>query len=427
MYQAPRGTQDILPEDQPYWEFLRSTATDVCRRYGFERLDTPIFEETSLFVRGVGEGTDIVEKEMYSFQDKGGSDITLRPEFTAGVVRAYLEHGMHTRPQPVKVFSIGPAFRYERPQAGRFRQFHQLNVEAIGEQDPMVDVEIVSVMWSFFEILGFSGLHLQLNNIGCPACRPAYLEALRRYYQAHLAEVCPDCLRRLERSPLRLLDCKAEQCQPLIAEAPKSTDYLCPECAMHFDRLRGYLKALDRPYQLNHRLVRGLDYYTKTVFEVWAEGIGAQNAICGGGRYDGLAEELGGRPTPGIGVAAGLERLVALLRQQRLPVPLPPRPFAYLIHVGASSDGREPARVAAVRLSEQLRARAILTEIAFGERSLRSQMRSADRSGARWAVILGEEELGQGVAALRSLANSEQVHVPLDRVVDWLSERAQRQ
>lgn len=427
MYQAPRGTQDILPEDQPYWEFVRATAADVCRRYGFERLDTPIFEETSLFVRGVGEGTDIVEKEMYSFQDKGGTDLTLRPEFTAGVVRAYLEHGMHTLPQPVKMFSIGPTFRYERPQAGRFRQFHQLNVESIGEQDPMVDAEIISVMWSFFQGLGFGGLHLQLNNIGCPACRPAYLEALRGYYQAHIAQLCPDCVRRLERAPLRLLDCKAEECQPLIANAPKSVDYLCPECAAHFASLRSYLEALGRPYQLNHRLVRGLDYYTKTVFEVWAEGIGAQNAICGGGRYDGLAEELGGRPTPGIGVASGLERLVALLRQQNLPVPELPRPFAYLIHVGKEPAEREPARVAALRLSEELRARGVPAETAFGERSMKSQMRSADRSGARWAVILGEAELAQGVAALRSLTDSEQLQVPLDQAAQWLAERANRQ
>ncbi|NLT43865.1 MAG: histidine--tRNA ligase [Anaerolineae bacterium] len=417
MYQAPRGTQDILPEDQPYWEFVRSTAADVCRRYGFERLDIPLFEETSLFVRGVGEGTDIVDKEMYSFEDKGGTELTLRPEFTAGVIRAYIEHGMHTRPQPVKVFSIGPAFRYERPQAGRFRQFHQLNVESIGEQDPLVDAEIISVMWSFLEALGFGGLLLQLNNIGCPACRPAYMQALQDYYRSHVDELCEDCRRRLERNPLRLLDCKATGCQPLIAGAPRSTNHLCADCSQHFARLRAYLDELGRPYELNHRLVRGLDYYTKTVFEVWAEGIGAQNAVCGGGRYDGLTEELGGKPTPGIGVACGLERLVSLLRQQERPVPPPQRPLAYFAYRGDS------ARLAALRAVEALRSLGAAAEIAFGDRSLKAQMKAANRSGAGWAAILGDDELARGVAVVRSMRDSEQVEVPLGELASWLAAR----
>ncbi len=417
MYQAPRGTQDILPEDQAYWEFVRATAADVCRRYGFERLDIPLFEETSLFVRGVGEGTDMVDKEMYSFQDKGGTDLTLRPEFTAGVIRAYIEHGMHTRPQPVKVFSIGPAFRYERPQAGRFRQFHQLNVESIGEQDPLVDAEIISVLWSFFQELGFSGLLLQLNNIGCPACRPDYLTALQAYYRSHVGELCEDCRRRLERNPLRLLDCKATGCQPLIAGAPSSVDHLCSECSDHFARLRSYLDELGRPYELNHRLVRGLDYYTKTVFEVWAEGIGAQNAVCGGGRYDGLVQELGGKPTPGIGVATGLERLVSLLRQQELPVPPLAQPAVYFAYRG------EPARLAALRAVEALRRRGLAAEMAFGDRSLKAQMKGANRSGAAWAAILGDDELTRGAATLRSMRGSEQVEVPLAEIADWVAGR----
>ncbi len=416
MYQAPRGTQDILPEDQPYWEFIRTQAAEVCARYGFHRLDIPIFEETSLFVRGVGEGTDIVEKEMYSFQDKGGTDLTLRPEFTAGVIRAYIEHGMQTLPQPVKLYDIGPAFRYERPQAGRFRQFHQLNVESIGEQDPMVDAEVISLMWAFFQALGFDDLLLQLNSIGCPACRPGYLQALTEYYRSHQAELCPDCARRLDRNPLRLLDCKADSCQPLIEAAPHSADYLCPECADHFDQLRRYLEALEKPYRINPRLVRGLDYYTKTVFEVWAEGIGAQSAICGGGRYDGLVEELGGRATPGIGVAGGLERLVLLLKQREVAVPPPPQPAAFFTYIG------DPARAAVLRLLESVRAAGIPAQSTFGKRSMRAQMKAADRSGADWAIVIGDDELAREVAIVQSMRADDKAEVPFSDLPIWLGQ-----
>lgn len=441
MYRAPRGTQDILPDAQPYWDFVRDRAVAVCHRYGFQPIDVPIFEETSLFVRGVGEGTDIVEKEMYSFRDKGDNELTLRPEFTAGVVRAYIEHGMHTRPQPVKLYTIGPAFRYERPQAGRYRQLHQLNIEAIGEQDPMVDAEVISVMWRFFEELGFARLQLQLNNIGCPKCRPPYLEALRAYYHDLAGDTCPDCQRRLERNPLRLLDCKVDSCQPQIVEAPRSSEHLCPECDDHFARLRSYLDALERPYAINHRLVRGLDYYTKTVFEVWAEGIGAQNAICGGGRYDGLAEELGGRPTPGLGVAAGLERLVALLRRQEVAVPQLPKPLAFFVYAG------EEAKVTALRLMEQARTAGLFVECAFGDRRMRAQLKAADRAEARLVVVLGEDEMARGVAtvrhltehaaipvsaegetrdfaAVRQMTQATQAEVRLEELVPWLKARA---
>ena len=321
MYLAPRGTNDILPEDQPYWAYVYDRVAEVTGLYGYERIDVPIFEETELFARGVGQGTDIVDKEMYSFQDKGGRDLTLRPEFTAGVVRAYLQHGMRTLPQPVRLYTTGPLFRYERVQAGRYRQHTQFNVECLGEQDPAVDFEVMSVAWMLFSRLGFQDLVFQVNSTGCPACRPAYLQALVAYYRQHEGEICADCKRRLERNPLRLLDCKTPSCQPIIAGAPRISDYLCEECRTHFGTLRGYLDAAQRPYTVNHRLVRGLDYYTKTVFEVWAAGIGAQNAVCGGGRYDGLAEQLGGEPTPGIGFGSGIERLVLTLKEQGIPVP----------------------------------------------------------------------------------------------------------
>ena len=418
MYKAVRGTQDILPQDAPYWRHLENTIHELCARYGYRRIEPPIFEETSLFARSVGETTDIVEKEMYSFTDRGGLELTLRPEFTAGVVRAYIQHGMHTWPQPVKLYSIGPAFRYERPQAGRYRQFHQVNVEAIGEQDPAVDLEIMSIAWDLYETLGSKGLSFQLNSTGCPACKPGYIKRLVAYYEQHLDVICEDCKRRLQRNPLRVLDCKVPTCQPIIEAAPHIREHLCAECAEHFETLLGYLDLLGRPYTLNHRLVRGLDYYTKTVFEVWAEeGLGAQNAVCGGGRYDGLVEELGGPPTPGIGFAAGLERIVLTMKAQEIAVPELPAPQVFVAYLG------DEAKTRAVMLASELRAAGIGTLLAFGQRSLKAQMKQADRAGVRYTLILGEDELAAGEATVRDMAAAEQQRVALAEIVDWLKQR----
>ena len=385
MYVAPRGTIDILPEDQPYWEFLRAKIAAVTALYDYQRIDVPIFEETSLYVRGVGEGTDIVDKEMYSFLDKGGRDITLRPEFTAGIVRAYLQHGMRTLPQPVKLYTVGPIFRYERVQAGRYRQHTQFDIECIGEQDPAVDLDVMSVAWELFSQVGFTGLSYQLNSTGCPRCRPGYLRVLVEYYHQHEDEICEDCKRRLQRNPLRLLDCKTEGCQPIIEAAPHITYYLCEECATHLTQLRRYLDDLGRPYAMNHRLVRGLDYYTKTVFEVWAEGIGAQNAVCGGGRYDGLAEELGGEHTPGIGFGSGMERLVLTMKEQNIQVPGAPAPQVALVYRG------EEAKTRALQILSTLREAGLRATMAYGDRSMRAQLRAADRDGVRLALLLGDD------------------------------------
>jgi len=398
VYVAPRGTMDILPEDQPYWQYLYEQIQQVTALFGYQRLDIPMFEETPLYVRGVGEGTDIVDKEMYSFLDKGGRDITLRPEFTAGVVRAYLQHGMKTWPQPVKLYTTGPIFRYERVQAGRYRQHTQFDIECIGELDPAVDLEVMSVAWELFSRLGFSNLAFQLNSTGCPKCRPGYLKVLVAYYQQHTGEICEDCKRRLERNPLRLLDCKATGCQPLIAAAPHIQDYLCLECQEHLAQLRRYLDALERPYTLNHRLVRGLDYYTKTVFEVWAQGIGAQNAICGGGRYDGLAEELGGPHTPGIGFGSGMERIVLNMKQLGIRVPGLATPQVALVYAGAA------AKLEAIRLLNALREAGIRAALGFGDRSIKAQLRNASRDEARYAVVIGEEELAAGMVTLQDMA-----------------------
>ncbi len=416
-FQRPTGTMDILPEDQPYWEYVRSLAVRLARQAGFERIDVPIFETTDLFARGIGTATDVVEKEMYTFEDKGGESLTLRPEFTAGVVRAYIEHGMHVRPQPVKLYSLGPVFRYDRPQAGRYRQFHQFNLEILGTQDPAADLEVMVLIWDLYAGLGFRDLSFQLNSTGCPRCRPGYVEVLRAYYRQHLDEVCDDCRRRFQTSPLRLLDCKAELCQPVIAAAPPIGDHLCGECADHFAELRAYLDLLGRPYTLNHRLVRGLDYYTKTVFEVWAAGIGAQAAVCGGGRYDGLAEALGGPPTPGVGVAAGIERIVLVMKAQEIEVPSLPAPSVFLAYLGRK--GRREA----VRLADCLRRAGVGVWQAFDERGLKSQMREANRRGVRYAVILGEDELAREMATVRDMEAGDQTEVPLGELTAWFQAR----
>ncbi len=338
-YQAPRGTQDILPADRPYWRYVTEEMHRVAALFGLQQIDTPIFEDTGLFVRGVGQGTDIVDKEMYSFQDKGGDEITLRPEFTAGIMRAYIEHGMHVWPAPVKLYSIGPIFRHERPAAGRFRQHHQFNVEILGEMDPAVDLEVMSVVWTLLTRLGYRGLNFQLNSIGCPQCRPGYRKVLVDYFQAYEDRLNEVDRRRLAINPLRLLDSKEEAAQPLLNGAPHSADYLCEECATHLATLRGYLDSIGMPHSINFRLVRGMDYYTKTVFEAWSEGIGAQSAVCGGGRYDGLIQELGGPPTPGIGFGMGIERVIASLRLQGVQPPPLPTPSCSGAAVGRAGPG----------------------------------------------------------------------------------------
>lgn len=419
-FQRPTGTLDILPEEQPYWEHVQAAALRLARQAGFERLDVPIFEATDLFARGIGTTTDVVEKEMYIFTDKGGDLLTLRPEFTAGVVRAYIENGLYVRPQPVKLFCLGPVFRYDRPQAGRFRQFHQFNLEILGEQDPVADLEVMLLVWDLYAGLGFRDLSFQLNSTGCPRCRPGYVRVLKEYYYQHLDEICDDCRRRVGQNPLRVLDCKAEVCQPVIEKAPPITDHLCAECTRHFALLREYLDLLGRSYTLNHRLVRGLDYYTKTVFEVWAGGIGAQAAVCGGGRYDGLAEALGGPPTPGVGVAAGLERIILVMKAQEVTVPPLSAPSVFLAHLGPE------AKREAVRLADSLRRAGVATWLAFGSRGLRSQLREAGRRRAHFVVILGEAELARGVAAVRDMASKQQTEVGLEELVMWLGQQTAR-
>jgi len=386
----------------------------VCQLYGYERIDLPIFEDSQLFVRSVGEGTDIVEKEMYTFADKGGNSLTLRPEGTASVCRAYLERGMHNLPQPVKLYYIGPIFRYERPQAGRYRQHYQFGYEAIGDGTPAVDAEVIEMAWQFLLSLGLQRLLLYINSIGCKQCRPAYLTALKDYYARHVQELCRDCKTRLERNPLRLLDCKKPLCQQVAVAAPRSIDYLCRGCDEHFSRLKGYLSLVGIAFAINHCLVRGLDYYTKTVFEIQPESGGAQSTIGGGGRYDYLIEELGGKPTPAIGFAIGIERIILNLKQQSVQVPPLPKPQVFVAYLGGE------ARDEAVRLSSTLRQDGIGVVEAVSDKSLKAQLRQANSLGARYVVIMGEDEVKAGTVTLRDMTTAKQETIPAGQLKELL-------
>ena len=417
-YRAPRGTQDVLPEEQSRWDYVTAAAREQARRFGYGRIDTPVFEQAGLFQRGVGEGTDIVEKGTYTFPDRSGDEVTLRPEGTASVCRAYLEHGMHNRPQPVRVHYFCPIFRYDRPQAGRLRQHHQFGVEAIGDGDPAVDAEVIELGWRVTQALGLQGLSLALNSIGDPACRPAYLAALKEHYAQALDRACPDCRMRYERNPLRMLDCKRADfaCQELIAAAPLMADNLCDACAEHFAQVRRYLEALDIPYHVNPTLVRGLDYYTRTVFEILPPEEGAQSVVLGGGRYDGLIELLGGRPTPGIGFGSGIERFILNVKRQEAATAQPEGAGVDAVVVSLG----DAAAAAGVKLASDLRRQGLEAVLAPQGRSLRGQMRHATALRASYALVLGEDELARGAVQVKELASGAQREVQIGalRVVE---------
>ncbi len=409
MYQAPRGTADVLPADQPYWQHVIRTAERLCARYGYQRIDTPTFEDAGVFIHGTGESSDIVQREMYLFDDRdGGRTYALRPEFTPNIMRAYLEHGLFNQPQPVKLWTVGPAFRYERPQAGRTRQFHQLDLEAIGEADPAIDAELIDYLWQLYTELGLRDLTVLLNSIGDQNCRPQYVQLLRGYYADKLDRVCKDDRLRFEKNPLRLLDCKVPSCQPIIAGAPTIAEHLCAPCAEHFARLQAYLTALQIRFVIQPRLVRGLDYYTRTVFEFVPEGAGSTGTIGAGGRYDGLMEVLGGEPTPGIGFATGIERIVLNLKKAGIEPPPLPGPEVFVAYPTEAQHDR------AVLLAAQLRHAGIGALVATGNRSLKAQMKHAGRTSARYAYIVGS---GPGESQLRDLNARSQEAVEPEELV----------
>jgi len=418
--QRPKGTQDLLPGTIEQWQYLEDTIRSVCREYGYEEIRTPLFEATELFQRGVGQTTDIVKKEMYTFLDKGNRSMTLRPELTASVCRAYVENKLYGQPQPVKLYYIGPMFRYERPQSGRFRQFHQFGVEVLGADQAIVDAEVISLVWNLYRRLGLVGLEVHVNSVGCPTCRASHREQLQEFLVTRKTELCSDCQERFERNPLRILDCKNPSCQAVTTGAPTTKDTLCEDCSTHFERVLAILGRAGVVYRVNPRLVRGLDYYTKTAFEVMVEEIGAQSAICGGGRYDKLVEEIGGPPTPGIGFAMGIERVLAALQvQDKLPKE-EPKLFAMLIALG------EKAQTEGFALLSTLRSQGLPVSMDLLGRSLKNQLKSANRQGVRYALILGEEELARNVLVIKDLSIGEQMEVSLTDAVVEIKKKFQR-
>jgi histidyl-tRNA synthetase len=414
-FRAPRGTADILPQDQPYWRWLRDTATRVAESYGYGEIQTPVFEHKGVFLRPGSEGTDLADKEIYAFEDRGGDDLALRTDGTHGVARAYIEHGMASSPQPARLFYIVSVFRYDRPQAGRYRLHHQFGVEAIGDGSPSIDAEVIDLLNSFYAELGIRDVRLLLNSIGDDVCRPAYIQKLRDYYADKLDKMCGDCRRRYELNPLRLLDCKNDPCQPFKENAPKSIDNLCEACEQHFNAVRSLLKQLGIGYQIDHALVRGIDYYTRTAFEFQPLVEGAQTTLGGGGRYDGLIQQLGGQPAPGIGFGTGLERLIINLKRQEAGPPDSPPLDAYFAVV--DSDGQPRA----MRLARDLRGAGLRVVTGDSGRSLRAQLRHANALGARYALVLGAKELADSTITVRDLSSATQEVVSPEEVIRRLS------
>lgn len=417
-FQKPPGTQDLLPGAVEKWQVVEAKARDICRRFNFREIRTPIFESTDLFQRGVGETTDIVEKEMYTFIDRGDRSVTLRPEGTAGAVRAYIENKLYGEPDVTKLYYIGPMFRYERQQAGRYRQFHQFGVEALGAVDPALDAEVIALGYTFYKEVGLNGVRVEINSVGTPAIRAAFRERLLAFLEPKRELLCKDCRSRMDRNPLRVLDCKVDQ--PHFEGAPSILDSLDDECRTHFEALQGYLAAMDIPFAINPKLVRGLDYYTHTAFEYKAAGIGAIDTIGGGGRYNGLVESIGGPDQPGVGLGLGLERTVMLLDNQEADWGDLNRVDVYLVGLGEAAE-RET-----VKLLHRLRNRGIAAERDYSGRKMKAQMKSADRLRARYTAILGDDELARGEITLKDMSNGEQRQVALSGLADEILGAPQR-
>lgn len=415
--QNPRGTLDVLPEDQYYWDLVRSSAEKIAQQFGHQRIDTPVFEATNLFSRTVGEGTDIVEKEMYTFNDRGDESLTLRPEGTAPVSRAYIQHGMHSMPQPVRLYYVTPIFRYERPQSGRFRQHWQFGVEAIGDASALIDAEVIHLLWSFLVSLGLTDIKLFINSIGDSQCRPTYLDELKSYYSKYQEEICGDCKIRLQKNPLRLLDCKQPRCQSIKTDAPNMIDHLCEECDEHFGSVRQLLEMWSIPYEIDTNLVRGLDYYTKTVFEIHPQHTGSQTALGAGGRYDGLIEQIGGANTPGVGFGSGIERIIMNLKQQNIDLKnnSSDKLSLYIAHIGDTSQE------VSLRLLGSLRNLGIKVNTSSKSRSLKAQLRSANTMGVTHSLILGPDEIQNKQIKILEMGSGEESKIQIDQVETYFS------
>lgn len=403
-----KGTEDVLPKDSYRWQFVEDVMRKESAAYGFKEIRTPVFEHTELFARGVGQTTDVVQKEMYTFDTKGGESVTLRPEGTAGAARAMLEHGLVNDSLPIKASYFVSCYRYEKPQAGRLREFHQFGLECYGTQSPVADAELICAAQSIFDRLGIKQLRLEINSIGCPTCRAEYHKALKEYFYGYKDELCETCNSRLEKNPMRILDCKSPVCSKIAQGAPKITDYLCNECKEHFASVQKYLDAAGVEYMVNPTIVRGLDYYTKTVFEFVTDFIGAQGTVCGGGRYDGLIEELGGKHLPSLGFAMGIERLLMLMDKQGIEIPKPSTCDLYVAVMG------EKASLKSFEIIKAVRSCGLIAETDIVGRGLRAQMKYADKIGAKFSMVLGDNEIEQGKAVIKNMSNGEQTEIVLD-------------
>ena len=404
---AIKGTKDVLPAEVYKNQYIEAVCRGVAERFGYKEIRTPVFEHTELFQRGVGDTTDVVQKEMYTFDDKGGRSITLRPEGTAGAARSFLENGLSNEALPQKVYYFTSCYRYEKPQAGRLREFHQFGIECFGATSPLADAEMISLAKQVFDELGVEDLHLELNSIGCPECRAKYQDALREYFGAHKDELCTTCQERLERNPMRLLDCKSPEDKAIAEGAPAVLDYLCEDCSDHFEKVKSYLDAMGIEYRINPRIVRGLDYYTKTVFEFVADSIGAQGTVCGGGRYDGLIEELGGQHTPSLGFGMGLERLQLVMEAQNCEFPEAVKPDLFIVALG------EKAQKQAVEIAREMRGEGFTVLYDLNERSLRAQMKYADKMNAAFNVVIGDNEVENKSAQLKNMQSGETCDISL--------------
>lgn len=408
---AIKGTKDVLPKDVHKNQYIEATALDVASKFGYKEIRTPVFEHTELFQRGVGDTTDVVQKEMYTFDDKGGRSITLRPEGTAGAVRSFLENGLCNEALPQKVCYLISCYRYEKPQAGRLREFHQFGVECFGTASPLADAEIIALAKSIFDTLGVRDLSLEINSIGCPKCRAEYHKALKEYFASRKDELCDTCKGRLDRNPMRILDCKSPICHEIAQGAPVVIDYLCDECKEHFEKVQKYLDAQNIEYKINPQIVRGLDYYTKTVFEFVSNSIGAQGTVCGGGRYDGLVEELGGQHIASLGFAMGLERLMLLMEAQGCEFPQAEKPDLFIVALG------EKATLKAVEIAKDMREEGFSALLDLNQRSVRAQMKYADKLGAKFNVVIGDNEVENKIAKLKNMQTGEETEINLDTFV----------
>ncbi len=414
MINIPKGTKDVLPADSYKWQYVEAKAREISRLYNLREIRTPVFEHTELFSRGVGETTDVVTKEMYTFLDKGDRSITLKPEGTAGVARSFVENGLYSTPMPLKMYYIIPAFRYERPQAGRLREFHQFGAEVYGSATPDTDAEVIALAHDFIASLGLKA-KLYINSIGCKTCRKKFNDALKDYLRPNLERMCPDCRARFDKNPMRILDCKVPECKEVTAGAPVIVDYLCDDCRAHFESVQKYLSIAGIPYEINPKIVRGLDYYTRTVFEFVSEEIGAQGTVLGGGRYDGLIKEIGGPSTPAVGFAAGLERLLLLMEKSGAEFPQEPAPVVYFAGMDAA------CREKAFELAVALRKAGIPCEVDHMNRSLKAQFKYADKLQAAFTAVIGGNELSAGVMNVKNMSDSSQHTVPFDRAVEFFA------